>query len=202
MGTYTTNYQLYMPTVGETGWGTLVNTNFSTIDTTIKSLSNRITAVENEVNGNLNCTSVTTSGKITGNGGIVGTTGTFSGAVTAASLTLPCANSGLIKIIDYSEQINKTSDSTTTTVYNPNFGSIKLTGNLKFTLTCKTYNSSSTATITIKSGSTVIKTGTYAGSSTSTFYSGNISVLQPIAVTSSTTGTGYATINVTMEGYI
>ena len=82
MGTYTTNYQLYTPTVGETGWGTLVNGNFTTIDTTMKSLSNRITAVENEVNGALSCTSVTTSGKITGNGGIAGTTGTFSGAVT------------------------------------------------------------------------------------------------------------------------
>ena len=95
MGTYTTNYQLYMPTAGETGWGTLVNGNFSTIDTTMKSLSNRIatcesygtriTAIENEVNGNLSCTSVTTSGKITGNGGIAGTTGTFSGAVTGTS---------------------------------------------------------------------------------------------------------------------
>ena len=92
MGTYTTNYNLFMPTVGETGWGELVNGNFTTIDTTMKSLSNRITtcesygtritAIENEVNGNLNCTSVTTSGKITGNGGIAGTTGTFSGAVT------------------------------------------------------------------------------------------------------------------------
>ena len=84
MGTYTTNYQLYMPTVGETGWGTLVNGNFSTIDTTMKGLSNRITAVENEVNGNLSCTSVTAYGKITGNGGIAGTTGTFSGTVTAS----------------------------------------------------------------------------------------------------------------------
>ena len=88
MGTYTTNYNLFMPTVGETGWGTLVNTNFSTIDTTMKALSNRITAVENEVNGALNCTSVTTSGKITGNGGIAGTTGTFSGAVTTAYIGL------------------------------------------------------------------------------------------------------------------
>ena len=85
MGTYTTNYNLYMPTVGEQSWGTLVNGNFTTIDTTMKSLSNRITAVENEVNGALSCTSVTTSGKITGNGGIAGTTGTFSGAVTATS---------------------------------------------------------------------------------------------------------------------
>ena len=85
MGTYTTNYNLFMPTVGETGWGELVNGNFSTIDTTMKSLNNRITAVENEVNGALSCTSITTSGKVTGNGGIAGTTGTFSGEVTAAS---------------------------------------------------------------------------------------------------------------------
>ena len=85
MGTYTTNYQLYTPTVGETGWGTLVNGNFTTIDSTMKSLSNRITAVESEVNGALSCTSVTASGKITGNGGIAGTTGTFSGAVTGTS---------------------------------------------------------------------------------------------------------------------
>ena len=85
MGTYTTNYNLFMPTVGETGWGTLVNTNFTTIDSTMKALSNRITAVENEVNGALSCTSVTTSGKITANGGITSTTGTFSGAVTGAS---------------------------------------------------------------------------------------------------------------------
>ena len=87
MGTYTTNYQLYMPSVGETGWGILVNGNFTTIDTAMKGLSNRITVVENEVNGALSCTSVTTSGKITGNGGIAGTTGTFSGAVSALNIT-------------------------------------------------------------------------------------------------------------------
>ena len=74
MGTYTTNYQLYMPTVGETGWGTLVNGNFTTIDITMKGLDTRLIAVENEVDG-----------VITGNGGITGTTGTFSGAVTGTS---------------------------------------------------------------------------------------------------------------------
>ena len=87
MGTYTTNYSLFMPTVGETGWGTLVNGNFETIDTTMKGLDNRIVAIENEVNGALSCTSIITSGAITGNGGIAGTTGTFSGAVTGASGT-------------------------------------------------------------------------------------------------------------------
>ena len=33
MGTYTTNLDLYKPTVGEQGWGTLVNENFDKIDT-------------------------------------------------------------------------------------------------------------------------------------------------------------------------
>ena len=45
MGTYTSNYNLYMPTVGETGWGTLVNGNFTTIDTTMKGLDTRITPI-------------------------------------------------------------------------------------------------------------------------------------------------------------
>ena len=49
MGTYTTNYNLYMPTVGEQGWGDLVNGNFSTIDTTMKSLSNRIESLETNI---------------------------------------------------------------------------------------------------------------------------------------------------------
>ena len=87
MGTYTANYNLFMPTVGETGWGTLVNTNFSTIDTTMKSLSNRITAVENEVNGNLSCTSVTASGTISAG------TGTFTNI-----LYLPAKTSGIMPI--------------------------------------------------------------------------------------------------------
>ena len=46
MGTYTTNYQLYMPTVGEQGWGDLVNGNFSIIDTTMAGLNTRLIVVE------------------------------------------------------------------------------------------------------------------------------------------------------------
>ena len=99
MGTYTANYQLYMPSIGEQGWGDLMNGNLTTIDTTMNGLSNRITtcegygsritAIENEVNGNLSCTSVTTSGtitsggKITGNGGVGTTTLTTSGTITS-----------------------------------------------------------------------------------------------------------------------
>ena len=46
MGTYTVNYNLFMPTVGEQGWGELVNGNFTTIDTTIKRLSDTIGTLE------------------------------------------------------------------------------------------------------------------------------------------------------------
>ena len=34
MGTYTTNLELYKPSVGEQGWGTMVNENFDKIDAT------------------------------------------------------------------------------------------------------------------------------------------------------------------------
>ena len=93
MGTYTTNYNLFMPTVGETGWGELVNGNFTTIDTTMKGLNTRLTAVESEVNGALSCTSVVTSGtitsagKITGNGGIGCTGLTTTGISNSGNMT-------------------------------------------------------------------------------------------------------------------
>ena len=87
MGTYTANYNLYMPTVGEQGWGDLMNGNLTTIDTTMKGLSNRITAVENEVNGALSCTSVTTSGTITSTGKITANGGIGTKALTATSIS-------------------------------------------------------------------------------------------------------------------
>lgn len=46
MGTYTVNYNLYMPTVGEQGWGELVNGNFTTIDTTMGELNTRVGTLE------------------------------------------------------------------------------------------------------------------------------------------------------------
>lgn len=50
MGTYTTNYNLFLPSIGEQGWGELVNGNFSTIDTTMKGLGNNIGTLETEIN--------------------------------------------------------------------------------------------------------------------------------------------------------
>ena len=39
MGTYTTNLELYKPSVGEQGWGTMVNENFDKIDTAISKMA-------------------------------------------------------------------------------------------------------------------------------------------------------------------
>ena len=50
MGTYTTNYNLFLPSIGEQGWGDLVNGNFSTIDATMKGLNTRVGTLETETN--------------------------------------------------------------------------------------------------------------------------------------------------------
>ena len=49
MGTYTVNYQLYMPSIGEQGWGDLMNGNLTTIDTTMKGLNTRIGTAETNI---------------------------------------------------------------------------------------------------------------------------------------------------------
>ena len=105
MGTYSTNKNLFMPSVGETGWGTLVNNNFSTIDTFLKPITVSGSTytftgnhVGNQSGGSISATSIsnsgtlTNTGKITANGGLAGgaisgTTGTFSGNITSDNLT-------------------------------------------------------------------------------------------------------------------
>lgn len=48
MGTYTTNYNLFLPTIGEQGWGELVNGNFTIIDTAMTGLNTRVGTLETE----------------------------------------------------------------------------------------------------------------------------------------------------------
>ena len=105
MGTYTTNKNLFMPTVGETGWGTLVNTNFSTIDTYLKPISLSGSTytftgkhVGNQSGGSISATSITNSGTLTQTG-----TSTFTGKITAnggigtkALATTSISNSGTL----------------------------------------------------------------------------------------------------------
>ena len=48
MGTYTTNYNLFLPSIGEQGWGELVNGNFEIIDNTMAGLNTRIGTLKTE----------------------------------------------------------------------------------------------------------------------------------------------------------
>lgn len=84
MGTYTTNYNLFMPSVGEQGWGDLVNTNFSTIDTTMKSLSNSIATLETEADTVVERVTVLEAGNFET---ITADVGNFGEIITNGSLT-------------------------------------------------------------------------------------------------------------------
>lgn len=190
MGTYTTNYNLYMPTVGEQSWGTLVNGNFSTIDTTMQSLSNRITAVENEVNGALSCTSVTTSGKVTANGGVGTTSLTTSSTITSTGLITAnggikgnltgkinissCAASGDIKLLNVTfsnpSLAHEAHSTSNRTLSIPNSTSSNVTQRMSsvfnYTGDKTSINANSTCTITVKLTNT--RTGTTAVDTTYT----------------------------------
>ena len=112
MGTYTTNKNLYMPTVGEQGWGTLVNGNFETIDNFLKPITVSGSTytftgnhVGNQSGGSISATSISNSGtltqtgtstftgKITGNGGIGTTSLTTSSTITSTGQIV--ANGGV-----------------------------------------------------------------------------------------------------------
>ena len=49
MGTYTPNYNLYMPSIGEQGWGELVSNNFEILDTNLNDLQNHIDTIDTQI---------------------------------------------------------------------------------------------------------------------------------------------------------
>ena len=49
MGTYTPNYNLYMPSIGEQGWGELVSNNFEILDTNLNDLQNHINTIDTQI---------------------------------------------------------------------------------------------------------------------------------------------------------
>ena len=120
MGTYTTNYNLFMPTVGEQGWGDLVNGNFATIDNTMSDLNTRMGTAET------NITSLTSR---------MGTAETHisaiesvvkNGVVTADAYKVKVASSGILYLgnqtLSYSETLSKS-----ITANYPEYTSVSLT---------------------------------------------------------------------------
>ena len=49
MGTYTPNYNLYMPSIGEQGWGNLVSNNFEILDTNLNNLQDQINTINTQI---------------------------------------------------------------------------------------------------------------------------------------------------------
>ena len=49
MGSYTPNYNLYMPSIGEQGWGDLVTNNFETLDTNLNNLQDHINTIDTNI---------------------------------------------------------------------------------------------------------------------------------------------------------
>ena len=96
MGTYTTNKELYKPSVGETGWGILVNGNFETIDNFLKPISlsgSTYTFTGNQTGGTITATKITNSGTLTNTGKI-----TANGGIGTTSLTTSCTITSTGKI--------------------------------------------------------------------------------------------------------
>ena len=85
MGTYTANYQLYMPSIGEQGWGDLMNGNLTTIDTTMAGLNTRVGTLETETDAVAQ--RVTTIEEVVSNGGAIKSSSiTNSGSITSTGV--------------------------------------------------------------------------------------------------------------------
>ena len=145
MGTYTTNKELFMPTVGEQGWGTLVNGNFEIIDTFLKPISLSGSTytftgshVGNQSGGSISATSISNSGtssftgKITANGGI-GTEALTTTSISNSGTLTQTGTSTFTGKITANGGIGTTSLTTSSTITST--GLITANGGIKGTLT-------------------------------------------------------------------
>ena len=153
MGTYTANKNLFMPTVGEQGWGTLVNGNFETIDNFLKPITESngtYTFTGNQPGGSISATSITNSGtltstgKITANGGI-GTTSLTTTSINNSGTLTQTGTSTFAGKITANGGIGTTSLTTSSTITSTGLitanGGVKgnLTGNVIGNVTGKLY---------------------------------------------------------------
>ena len=120
MGTYTTNYNLFLPSIGEQGWGELVNNNFSTIDTTMQSLSNNIGTLETEMNAVKDRVTVLEAGNFESAniGSLTVGDGIFNDSVSTNLIKMPVSTSNYL--IAITKQTSNTKTSTTTSWGNAN----------------------------------------------------------------------------------
>ena len=85
MGTYTTNYNLFMPSIGEQGWGELVNNNFTILDTTLKGLDTRIETLETEMDAVEERVTTMEAGEFEGNVSATLFSGNLNGSILSTA---------------------------------------------------------------------------------------------------------------------
>ena len=111
MGTYTTNYNLFMPSIGEQGWGELVNGNFTTIDTAMKGLDTRVVTLEAEMDAVEGRVTVLEAGEFE----TINVTGTIEGdTVKVNKLSVPYNPNGQVIISSEPQSITKACSSSPT----------------------------------------------------------------------------------------
>ena len=214
MGTYTTNYQLYMPSIGEQGWGELVNGNFTTIDTTLKGLDIRIATLETETDaiegrvttleaGNFESANI---GSLTVGDGI------FNDSVSTNLIKMPVSTSNYL--IAITKQTSNTKTSTTTNWGNANItqtctvselftyitNRFRPLENLLLSVTISISPNNADHSATIKINGTTVKTFNVSNGTGSTYTANSLNLTDTITVDtthrSRTAGTSSLTVTI------
>ena len=216
MGTYTTNYNLFMPSVGEQGWGELVNGNFETIDTTMKGLSNNIGTLETEIDAIEGRVMTLEAGEFESAniGSLIVENGVFDGSISTNVLKMPIVTIGYLIAIT-----TKTSNSKTSTTYN--WGSASFTqectvselfayitdrfrpiADPQLPVTVSIGGNNADHSATIKINGTTVKTFNVSNGTSSTYTSGNLKLADTITVDTShrsrTAGTSTLTVTISV----
>ena len=108
MGTYTTNYNLFLPTIGEQGWGDLVNGNFETIDNTMSGLNTRMGTLETETNAVAQRVG-TLEGKVSTGGSISPSridADSINGGIYPTHIYVPFKNTGVVCVMDIDKTLS------------------------------------------------------------------------------------------------
>ena len=146
MGTYTTNYNLFLPSIGEQGWGELVNGNFTTIDTAMKGLSNRATALENA--DTAFGTRITTIEEVVSNGNVTAniiTANQFVGDISGTA-------TGVNRVVNVSPSDIQFQNGYSGNFTIPYISGIKYTGSINGNITATSRNSGRVMFCVLKNG--------------------------------------------------
>ena len=214
MGTYTTNYNLFLPTIGEQGWGELVNGNFTTIDTAMKGLNTRIATLETETDAIEERVTTLEAGNFESAniGSLIVGDGVFNDSVSTNLIKMPVSNSNYL--IAITKQTSNTKTSTTTNWGNANItqtctvselftyitNRFRPLGNLLLSVTISISPNNADHSATIKVNGTTVKTFNVNNGTGSTYTANSLELTDTITVDtnhrSRTAGTSSLTVTI------